>query len=227
MARTDTAQRVRPVAPSRAAAAPSFGLSAPPGAASPAATESAPRMARARRQVARVETSRAPIPKLAPGPTPLPSGSLEPPRSPARAPRMAPASSATSLRPGAIDPPLPAAPALPSSPDPGLPRTAGRATGSASARTRRGGRVSRLRGVPLGSLAACDSDRREDSLKQKVIAAVTTQKECVSEAGIYRFLETRNLNAFLLYVERAESRSVGDRCTELSLALACLSPSSR
>ncbi len=108
-----------------------------------------------------------------------------------------------------------------------MPQLLGRATGGASARKRRSGRVSRLRGVPLGSLAACDSDRREDSLKQKVIAAVTTQEECVSEAGIYRFLETRNLNAFLLYVERAESRSAGDRCTELSLALECLNPSSR
>ncbi|MCG8589535.1 MAG: hypothetical protein MJE66_09610, partial [Proteobacteria bacterium] len=79
-----------------------------------------------------------------------------------------------------------------------------------------------LRGVPLGSLAACVSDRREDELKQKVMAAVTTQKECVSEAGRYRFVETKNLNAFLMWIERSSSRRMADRCAELTLALNCL-----
>ena len=225
---SDRARRMRPTAPSRAAAAPSFGLAAPPRSESTAVAESAPRVARARRQVARIDTTMTRLPQLEHGPAPLPSESLEPSRAPVRAPRTARSrSSFTSLRPSGLVPPSPTAPALPSSPDPAVPQLPGRATGGASARKRRSGRVSRLRGVPLGSLAACDSDRREDSLKQKVIAAVTTQEECVSEAGIYRFLETRNLNAFLLYVERAESRSAGDRCTELSLALECLNPSSR
>ncbi len=219
-------QRLRPTVASRAPAPPSFGLAAPGGESS-AVAEAAPRVARARRQVARVDTGRPPIPQITAGPAALPAESLESSRATPRAPRMARRGSATSLAPGALAPPLPTAPALPSSPDPALPPLVGRTNGNASARTRRSGRASRLRGVPLGSLAACETDRREDSLKQKVIAAVTTQKECVSEAGIYRFLETRNLNAFLLSVERAESRSLGDRCTELSLVLECLNPSSR
>jgi hypothetical protein len=76
--------------------------------------------------------------------------------------------------------------------------------------------------VPLAALAACSSDRAEDSLKQRVIAAVTTQEQCVSRSGTYRFLETRNLNSFLMRVEQAPGRAVGDRCDELRLALECL-----
>ena len=66
------------------------------------------------------------------------------------------------------------------------------------------------------------SDREEDRLKQAVVAAVTTQKECVSRAGTYRFVETKNLNSFLMWIDRAASRSVGDRCDELQHALECL-----
>lgn len=84
-----------------------------------------------------------------------------------------------------------------------------------------------LRGVPLGSLAACDSDRREDALKQRLIAAVTTQRECTSDAGVYRFLETRNLNAFLMTIERSGSRGLADRCAELSHALSCVTGSNQ
>jgi hypothetical protein len=79
-----------------------------------------------------------------------------------------------------------------------------------------------LRGVPLASLAACRSDQLEDSLKRKLLAAVTTQEECVSAAGRYRFVETKNLNAFLMWIERAPGRSEADRCAELSLAIECL-----
>jgi hypothetical protein len=84
-----------------------------------------------------------------------------------------------------------------------------------------------LAGVPLGDLAACLSDREEDRLKQAVVAAVTTQKECVSRAGTYRFVETRNLNAFLMWVDRAPSRPVEDRCGELRHALECLETAGR
>ena len=84
-----------------------------------------------------------------------------------------------------------------------------------------------LAGVPLGSLAACDSDRREDALKQRLIAAVKTQRECTSEAGVYRFLETRNLNAFLMTIERRGSRGVADRCTELTHAIECVKSAGR
>ncbi|MFI5315299.1 MAG: hypothetical protein ACHQ6T_06345 [Myxococcota bacterium] len=80
----------------------------------------------------------------------------------------------------------------------------------------------KLRGVPLGSLAACRTDRLEDDLKQRVLAAVRNREECASAAGRYRFVETKNLNAFLMWIERAPGRAEGDRCAELSNALSCL-----
>jgi hypothetical protein len=80
----------------------------------------------------------------------------------------------------------------------------------------------KLRGVPLSSMAACRSDQREDALKLQVIAAVGRRKECSSEAGVYRFVETKNLNAFLMWIERAPGRAAVDRCGELGFALACL-----
>jgi hypothetical protein len=80
----------------------------------------------------------------------------------------------------------------------------------------------KLRGVPLGSLASCVSDREEDALKQQLVALVGGPAECVSAAGRYRFVETRNLNAFLLWVERAPQRAAADRCVELSFALECV-----
>jgi len=83
----------------------------------------------------------------------------------------------------------------------------------------------KLRGVPLGSLAACRTDRLEDDLKQKVLAAVRNRGECVSAAGRYSFVETKNLNAFLMWVERSSGRAEGDRCAELSYALSCLQKS--
>ena len=78
--------------------------------------------------------------------------------------------------------------------------------------------------MSLGSLASCVSDRREDALKRKVVAAVTNERACVSRAGRYRFVETKNLNSFLMWIEPAPDREdrTTDRCTELSLALACL-----
>ena len=79
-----------------------------------------------------------------------------------------------------------------------------------------------IRGVPLGALAACISDAQEDFLKAQVLATAVVQKECSSSAGIYRFLETKNLNAFLIWVERNPARKEADRCVELSHALACL-----
>jgi hypothetical protein len=80
----------------------------------------------------------------------------------------------------------------------------------------------KLRGVPLSSMAACRSDQREDALKLQVIAAVRNRKECSSDAGTYRFVETKNLNAFLLWIERAPGRPAVDRCGELGFALTCL-----
>ncbi|MEM9176667.1 MAG: hypothetical protein AAGC67_15695 [Myxococcota bacterium] len=79
-----------------------------------------------------------------------------------------------------------------------------------------------MAGVPLGSLAACVSDREEDRLKQAVVAAVKTQEECVSRKGTYRFVETKNLNAFLMWIDRGPGGAAGDRCDELRNALECL-----
>ena len=67
------------------------------------------------------------------------------------------------------------------------------------------------------------SDREEDALKLQVVAKVGAARECVSEAGRYRFVETKNLNAFLMSIERAPTRRETDRCIELRLALECLS----
>ena len=79
-----------------------------------------------------------------------------------------------------------------------------------------------LRAVPLGDLASCVSDREEALLKQRVLAAVTSRVQCASSAGTYRFVETRNLNSFLMWIEPAPGQTASDRCAELNNALACL-----
>src|SRR5262245_24602664 len=79
-----------------------------------------------------------------------------------------------------------------------------------------------FQGVPLGSLAACVSDREEDALKLQVMARAGLRHDCSSRAGRYRFVETKNLNAFLMWIERSTSRKAEERCVELRLALECL-----
>ena len=79
-----------------------------------------------------------------------------------------------------------------------------------------------LAAVPLGSLASCATDREEDQRKLAVLSAVRGRTECRSSAGRYRFVETKNLNAFLMWIERAPNRVAVDRCVELRLALECL-----
>jgi len=81
----------------------------------------------------------------------------------------------------------------------------------------------KLRGVPLSAFPACRTDQREDTLKLAVLAAVGKKRECSSAAGTYRFVETKNLNAFLMWIERAPGRAAVDRCGELTHALNCLS----
>jgi hypothetical protein len=118
-----------------------------------------------------------------------------------------------------------AAPAAPSTSLPAAPRRTERAhtERNDATRTRADHTGSRsLAGVPLASLAACVSEREEEALKRKLVAAVTTQRECVSRAGTYRFVETKNLNAFLMTIERSANRSEGDRCVELRHALQCV-----
>jgi hypothetical protein len=101
---------------------------------------------------------------------------------------------------------------------PGRPERPRDAAPEGSARASRPG----LAGVALASLASCRSDAQEDGLKQRVLAEVAGRAECESSAGRYVFVETRNLNAFLMYVHRPPARSEADRCVELSLALDCL-----
>jgi len=84
------------------------------------------------------------------------------------------------------------------------------------------GSEQRLAGVPLATLAACITDRAEDSLKRKLVAAVDIRSKCVSAAGTYHFVETKNLNAFSMLIERSPGREAGDRCDELELALTCV-----
>ncbi len=76
--------------------------------------------------------------------------------------------------------------------------------------------------VSLASLAACMSDREEDRLKLELMQHIGKRTECRSRAGRYRFVETKNLNAFLMWIERAPSRAAVDRCIELRLAIDCL-----
>jgi hypothetical protein len=76
--------------------------------------------------------------------------------------------------------------------------------------------------VPLGRLAPCASRSEEDSLKQRVIASANAQGTCASDAGAYRFVESRNLNAFLMLIRRNPHREVANRCEELRFALECL-----
>jgi hypothetical protein len=94
---------------------------------------------------------------------------------------------------------------------------------AAPATQRPGGSRDSLSGVPLASLAACVSDAKEQTLKQRILAQVGSRSSCQSAVGRYHFVETKNLNAFLMRIERASGRRVGDRCAELTYALDCLS----
>ncbi|MGI9590477.1 MAG: hypothetical protein ACR2P8_03835, partial [Myxococcota bacterium] len=64
--------------------------------------------------------------------------------------------------------------------------------------------------------------REEDNLKRRLIARVRRPGRCQSRAGTYQFVETKNLNAFLMWVQRAPGRATADRCVELTLALDCV-----
>jgi hypothetical protein len=82
-------------------------------------------------------------------------------------------------------------------------------------------------GVPLERLAACASRREEDALKQRVIASGDARGTCESDAGSYHFVESRNLNAFLLRIRTNPDREVANRCGELRFALECLAQRSK
>jgi hypothetical protein len=111
-------------------------------------------------------------------------------------------------------------PTPPADADPGPLRTARPSAPSAASGSRK--EEPGLRGVALASLSACVSDRQEDALKQRVITAAEDRKACESTAGRFDFVETKNVNAFLMRIERAPGRQLGDRCAELMHALDCL-----
>ncbi len=95
----------------------------------------------------------------------------------------------------------------------GFEPAAGRGAGSA-----RGA----LSGVPLEALAPCESLAREDELKQTLMRDVAAGRECAGRDGIYRFIETRNVNAFSMGVREPSGRTLGNRCEELERAIACV-----
>jgi hypothetical protein len=84
-----------------------------------------------------------------------------------------------------------------------------------------------LRGVALSDLLPCVSDARELEMKQRTVAAALNRPLCESPAGRFHFVETKNVNAFLMRIEQAPGRRTGDRCEELTLAIDCLAKSPR
>jgi hypothetical protein len=182
------------------------------------------RAARAR-EVARANTTRRPPAFAASAPPALPAGfdeagTTSSPASRREVPRSRAETAGSGPRPQSLGFGAPA-PSARLSEAPPIPAVrSGRAAppraGSASAPSEN------LAAIPLGSLSACASDREEDERKMAVLAALRGRAECTSSAGRYRFVETRNLNAFLMWIERAPNRPAVDRCVELRLALECL-----
>jgi hypothetical protein len=192
----------------------------------PAPTAPAPRTPSARARPGPRPSRPAALPPALDAPGPAPASPVERPGSQRRA-RRAPAAPAPRRRsgdqkvalalptPGSSGRPAPAPPAAPA------PRAERPAAAAAPASSRAGDPG--LPGVALGSLDACVSPRTEDELKQKLIASVGNRIQCESAAGRYHFVQTRNLNAFLMRIERTPRRKPADRCVELTFALDCLS----
>lgn len=221
LARASSQPQSRAMPRMDAPAAPSIDLpsEAPPQRAFRVAAAQAPSAARAR---------------AIPGVAPASIGSADLDLPPARsAPtRGAPVARPTGAAPAARSVPRfePAgAPAPPTSSSADVPQVVARADRATRPASQGGGGNARpgLSGVPLGELSACVTDREEDRLKQAVVAAVKAQSECVSSKGTYRFVETKNLNAFLMWIDRAPARRVEDRCAELRYALECLQGANR
>jgi hypothetical protein len=200
----------------RATAAPPA-AQAPDSAAPTRRARPAPRADAPRRQ--RAPALEAPGGQLpghddapAPAPTRRPARTLASARTPARRPR-----------PNLSGPSAPTAEGHSPTPRGGRTKPTRVAAPAAPTTERRGGSRDSLSGVPLASLASCVSDAKEQALKQRILAAVGSRGSCKSPVGRYHFVETKNLNAFLMRIERASGRRVGDRCAELTYALDCLS----
>lgn len=83
------------------------------------------------------------------------------------------------------------------------------------------------RAVPLEDLPDCRPAGRQDALKREILRASVGRASCSHPGGAYRFLETRNLNAFLMWSRthpEAELAASGprDACVVLERALRCL-----
>ena len=84
--------------------------------------------------------------------------------------------------------------------------------------------------VPLDALPDCSPPGRQDQLKQSILRRAAQGSQCAGQAADYRFVETRNLGAFLLWSRpsaRAERRGRTDKaprdaCDVLEAALRCL-----
>jgi hypothetical protein len=83
--------------------------------------------------------------------------------------------------------------------------------------------------IPLDELPACSPPERQDQLKKRILLATAARRarECSHPDGQYRFVETRNLNAFLMWSRtNPESASAQpparDVCDVLMRALVCL-----
>jgi hypothetical protein len=85
--------------------------------------------------------------------------------------------------------------------------------------------------VPLDELPDCRPPGRQDLLKKRILLAAPFKQECSHQDGSYRFLETRNLGAFLMWSRPIPDRPDGQRqvrdvCDVLEQALRCLDESS-
>jgi len=200
--------------------------------AAPEAEAAPPRPSRAARSAPEAPRGAARIALALPA---APAPDLGPSDAPAAAPVLARAArspAAPVARPAAVRPPPLALPGLAAAarapaPAPSAPSRTAPAEPQHGGSPRDPEGAARLRGVSLAALAACVSDREEDALRQRIVAAVSRPEECTSPSGRYRFIETKNVNAFLLWIERSPSRRAGDRCEELALALDCLARGSR
>ncbi len=81
--------------------------------------------------------------------------------------------------------------------------------------------------VPLDALPDCSPPGRQDLLKKRILLAAPFQRECSHQGGSYRFVETRNLGAFLMWSRPNPDGWAGqprdrDACDVLERALACI-----
>lgn len=81
--------------------------------------------------------------------------------------------------------------------------------------------------VPLEDLPDCTPSGRQDALKQRILRSVPLHRECSHAEGRYRFVQMRNLNAFLMWSRPNPDAPAHldvdrDACDVLERALRCL-----